>query len=46
MSFLKDESQIPSVIKVVPGCDLVGPKLNKDKTEGLWLGKDNYWQID
>ena len=45
--FLKDELQIPSVLEVVHKFgDLSGPKLNKDKTEGLWLGKDNYQQTD
>ena len=41
--FLKDELQIPSVLEVVHKFgDLAGPKLNKDKTEGLWLANDNY----
>ena len=39
--FLKDEKQIASVIQVIKNfSDLAGPKLNKSKTEGLWLGKD------
>ena len=43
--FLKGEFQIPSVLEVVHKfSDLAGPKLNKDRTEGLWLSKDNYRQ--
>ena len=44
--FLKDEKQIASVIQVIKNfSDLAGPKLNKSKTEGLWLGKDKVRQF-
>ena len=39
--FFKNELQIPCVLEVVPKFgDLAEPKLNTDKTEMLWLGKD------
>ena len=44
--FLKDEKQIANVIQVIKNfSDLAGPKLNKSKTEGLWLGKDKFHQF-
>ena len=44
--FLKDEKQIASVIQVIKNfSDIAGPKLNKSKTEGLWLGKDKFHQF-
>ena len=44
--FLKDEKQIASVIQVIKNfSNLAGPKLNKSKTEGLWLGKDKFCQF-
>ena len=45
--FLKHELRITSFLEVVHKFgDLERPKLNKDKTEALWLGKDNYQQTD
>ena len=39
--FLKDEGQIPKVLQVIEDfSELAGPKLNRSKTEGLWLGKN------
>ena len=43
--FLKDEKQISTICQIVQKfSDLAGPKLNKSKTEGLCLGKENYRQ--
>ena len=41
--FLKDELQIAPILKFG---DLAGPKLNREKTEGLWLGKDKDRQVN
>ena len=39
--FLKNEKQIPKVLQVIQNFSkLAGPKLNQNKTEGLWLGRD------
>ena len=43
--FLKDEVQIKEVFQVIEKFStLAGPKLNRSKTEGLWLGRDRYRQ--
>ena len=45
--FLKDELQIAPVLGLVQKfADLAGLKLNREKTEGLWLGKDKDRQVD
>ena len=45
--FLKDELQIAPVLGLVQKFgDLAGPKLNREKTEGLWLGKDKDRQVN
>ena len=43
--FLKDEKQISTVFQIIQRfSNLAGPKLNKSKTEGLWLGTEKYRQ--
>ena len=45
--FLKDELQIAPILGLVQKFgDLAGLKLNREKTEGLWLGKDKDRQVD
>ena len=40
--FLSDETQINSVLQIINiFVNFAGPKLNLDKTEGIWIGNNN-----